>query len=273
MAAQAPLPSAALVAAPPSDFPVADAFTAVRQRVKATGPPPPAPKPAGTAPGPDDDLNDDGGELMIWSVNLVYGELLAHSVVALIGLALGAVQTVRVVQSGSPPADGGACTFVDLGSGEGLPPCAAAAAYPRAWRALMGIELVPRLHRLALAHRAALLEDVAGRGDVAAALDRVSFVCDDMLAPGITWPDEADVAFLNGTCYDIETLEALFKAIERLQPGAVVILTSHVLPPACGAHKLFELLHEATYAASWGDVTARIYRRKKLPRWLAGIKT
>jgi hypothetical protein len=271
MAAHAPLPAAALVAPAPSDFPIADALAAVRQRVKAAGPPPPAPKPAGSAAGPDDDLNDDGGELMIWSVNLVYGELLAHSVVTLVGLALGAVQTARAAAADG----GGACTFVDLGSGEGLPPCAAAAAYPHAWRALTGIELVPRLHRLALAHRAALLEDAAaaGRADVTAALDRVSFVCDDMLAPGITWPAEADVAFLNGTCYDIETLEALFKAIERLQPGAVVILTSHVLPPACGAHKLFELLHEATYDASWGAVTARIYRRKKLPRWLAGIKT
>ena len=255
-----------------SSFSIEEALKAVRERVKAAGNVA-VPQIKG-APKDDDDLNDNG-EMMVWSCNLVYGELLTHSVVKLVDLALSAVDTARLQKSDtSQPRTSQRATFIDLGSGEGAPVCIAAAAFPRAWSRLTGIELVPRLHRLAEAHHAGLMEDaaVAGHIDVIKVLERANFECDDMLKKGVSWPGETDVVFLNGTCYDIETLEALFKAIEGLVPGAVVILTSHKIPADSGAGKLFELLHEGTYDATWGDVTARIYRRKQLPKWIGGIK-
>ena len=50
-----------------------------------------------------------------------------------------------------------------------------------------------------------------------------------------------------------------------MRPGAVLIFTSHRLHSV-----LFECVHEATTDASWGSVTARVYRRKALPKWVAG---
>ena len=53
---------------------------------------------------------------------------------------------------------------------------------------------------------------------------------------------------------------------ESLRPGAVLILTSHKLPSV-----LFECVFEGKLAASWGEVTARVFKRKSLPKWVAGI--
>lgn len=285
--------SGTLDAAPrPGAFPVDAELAAVRAAVKLS--PPARPANLAGAGAADADDESDSGELMIWSINLVYGELLVPSVVALVGEALRAVRTARLeADAAAGAASSWRAAFVDLGSGEGAPALAAAAAYPRAWRSLLGIELVPRLHRLACAHRDGLAARAAARAvartagggagaaaadddaaDVAAALARVRFVCDDMLRPGLSWPADADVVFVNGTCYDEATLGAIYKALEALSPGAVAIVTSHELPAASGAARLFELLHEAPGTpASWGSVTARVYRRLRLPRWLAGIKT
>lgn len=52
-----------------------------------------------------------------------------------------------------------------------------------------------------------------------------------------------------------------------MRPGALLVLTTQRSPS-----KLFELVHEAAYAASWGaGVTARVYRRRRLGRWMSGV--
>lgn len=250
-------------------FPVDEVLQTVRKRVKeAPAPPRPPPASSSSAEAAEGTTETDDGELDIWSVNLVYGELLVPSVVDLVGAALSHY-------CGSGSATNCELVFVDLGSGEGAPPLAAAASFPLAWKALKGIELVPRLHRLALAHRSGMIDETGrlGRADIVAALGRVSFECDDMLKDGFTWARECSIAFVNGTCYDEETLGAIFKAIESLSAGSLIIITSHKMPQSSGAAKLYELLHEGTYGASWGMVTARIYRRLKLPKWIAAIKT
>lgn len=66
--------------------------------------------------------------------------------------------------------------------------------------------------------------------------------------------------------YDEETLEEVYKRFDKLRPGAIVMLTSHKMPSP-----MFEVLFEGRYPASWGEVTARIYRRKQLPAWVAGV--
>jgi hypothetical protein len=160
---------------------------------------------------------------------------------------------------------------------------------------LEGIELLPRLHRTAerlLATARKLLDDdealpiaaAVRRRDEARALlaglpvpaspstssaplssrlDSVKLTMGSFLV--VDW-SAADLVFCNGTCYDDAILHSLWRAMEKLSPGAIVVLTSHKIPS-----KLFELLHEATYASSWGTVSARIYRRVNLPRWVAGV--
>jgi len=221
--------------------------------------------------------------MAIWSVDLVYGELQPHSVAALLDVALPLVETART-RSKAPPSPDAPTTaptppteeqagpapllaFLDLGSGEGVPCIVAAASHPHAWRRLLGVELVPRLATLAGAHLAAAVA-AAPTPAAADALRRVAFTTGDMLAPPPEddWFASADVVFANATCYGDETLRSLFARAEALRPGAVLILTSHKLP----SH-LFELCHEATLDATWGSVTARIYRRSRMPKWVAGV--
>ena len=121
---------------------------------------------------------DGDGEMEIWSINLVYGELLGHSVEILLGHALRACTTAAGIR-------GSGLTFVDLGSGEGWPSIVAALTQPAAWARIDGVELVPRLHRVATSHLSAVAAQPHGE-PVAAALGLVRYFCDDMLAPAMT---------------------------------------------------------------------------------------
>jgi hypothetical protein len=96
--------------------------------------------------------------------------------------------------------------------------------------------------------------------------------------PPLDWASTADVVLVNGTCYDEATLAGVWAALGRLRPGAVAIVTSHRLPPGPGPGVLFEGggrggLEGVVVPASWGGVTARLVRRKRLPRWLASVRT
>ena len=76
----------------------------------------------------------------------------------------------------------------------------------------------------------------------------------------------ADIVLINATAYDFAMIESIARLAEGMRAGAVLALTTHRLPG-----RLFELLAEDTVDASWGDVTLRLYRRLKLPKWVAGI--
>ena len=118
-------------------------------------------------------------EMEIWSINLVYGELKPHALVSLLRQALDACGTVAA-KSGGPLA------YIDLGSGEGFPSIVAALAFPQTpWSRIDGIELIPRLHRLAEAHRDAAIARHLASADGALqllALSKVRYYCGDMLA-------------------------------------------------------------------------------------------
>jgi hypothetical protein len=66
----------------------------------------------------------------------------------------------------------------------------------------------------------------------------------------------------------VDVLERLYRLLDGLKPGAVLMVTSQKLPSP-----LFELVSEGTYEASWGSVTARVYRRQALPKWAARVVT
>lgn len=73
-------------------------------------------------------------------------------------------------------------------------------------------------------------------------------------------------ALLFPRSFDEETLEDIYRRLDKLRPGAVVILSTHKIPSP-----MFEVLFEGRVGASWGDVTVRIYRKKQLPAWVAGV--
>lgn len=203
-----------------------------------------------------------------------------------------------------PPA-----SFWDLGSGEGVPVLVAALCFGHLFRGgCVGAELLAKLDRLAHRHlltaRALLLgrtshggEDGLGTEEVRPTLRAEvppleGWACEDspstlaerclslvdlrvadfLQAEG--W-EGAAVVFCNGTCYQEDVLEPLFKKACKLRPGAVFCITSQLLPPSLcqGSAALFELRWEGVVPSSWGTATARVYRRKEVPRWLSAIKT
>lgn len=197
-----------------------------------------------------------------------------------------------------PPA-----AFWDLGSGEGVPVLVAALCFGRQFRGgCVGAELLAKLDRLAHRHvmtvKALLTGKTAHDGqDVrptllaecpplagwaceddpcALAEHQVGALVDLRVADFLQaeW-EGAAVVFCNGTCYQDDVLEPLFKKASKLRPGAVFCITSQVLPASLcsGSGALFELRWEGVVPSSWGTATARVYRRKEAPRWLSAIKT
>lgn len=175
------LPGAPATASP--DSPLNAIFDLVRQAAVAAAPPKTA-----SASGE----GDDGGELQIWSINLVYGELQPVSVAQLLEAALAALLPDK--RRGATPRATPA--LIDLGSGEGVPCLTAAIRFGDRVGRICGIELIPRLHRAALAHLTAMqtllasgspaVEAAIAPGDgldaAFRAVARIELLCDSFLA-------------------------------------------------------------------------------------------
>jgi hypothetical protein len=144
----------------------------------------------------------------------------------------------------------------------------------------VGIELLPKLHSIALRHR----EAATSLSSAAAA---VEFLCEDFIETLPAKPNHSssalsastavspvqfdwrtsDIVFANATCFDDAMLTVMWKLFEGMRPGAVLIITSHKV-----LSQLFELVFEVVdMKSSWGTATVRTYRRKALPRWLGNI--
>ncbi len=236
-----------------------------------------------------------------WSMNMIYGELTPSSVWTALQLA-----SESAGSSSSDSGSGGrGLTFVDLGSGAGMP-CLVAALGPWFQR-VVGIELAPQLHTSALGNRAAAVEwaranelqadggDSADSDLLARRLARMQLLLGDFLADSLPSEAEdqsqqsttgaavsvhpssptdgisfdwttADVVFANATCFD-DTLRArLIKRAEGIRRGGVLIITSHKVD----SHA-FSLKHELLgQASTFGTASVRIYQRSA-PRWMAGL--
>jgi peroxiredoxin len=178
-------------------------------------------------------------DFLCWDVSHTYGELLPDATAAALRRALSLL----------PP--GGGFTFLDLGSGEGVPVVLASALFPE-FRRVCGVELLPRLHTVAERHVAQL---------TAAAAARVTLRCGDMMEGLEGDLANADVVFFLGTCFGEDVLGPLWRACEQaLRRGAVLICASHEAPAA-----LFELCATEAAPASWGGMaTLRFYKRAGL---------
>jgi|EP01046_Picozoa_sp_COSAG06_P054751 hypothetical protein len=173
-----------------------------------------------------DEASGDGG---LQAGAELYGEINFESLAA-------ALEAIRAHHGGLVGAPGSE-TFIDIGSGSGLPVVGAAALHR--WNAAIGIEIVPELHEVALKN-AQRWRDLKAASAVASALetdgDDVRFVCADALTP----EDEvaaglyaaADVVLCLCTAFSEAMMGALAAQLEQARDGAFLITATVPLPSA-----------------------------------------
>lgn len=83
---------------------------------------------------------------------------------------------------------------------------------------------------------------------------RIHFVHGD--ATVIKWND-ADVVFINSTCFDDQLMNKMATLASELRPGSFVFTTTINLPSPD-----FEILEVSTMRQKWGECTMYIQRRK-----------
>lgn len=67
---------------------------------------------------------------------------------------------------------------------------------------------------------------------------------------------DADIVFINATCYSKKSMEKIEKKLKTLKSGARIIISSKKLKDKC-----FKLLHGRYYLMSWGVCYLRVYRK------------
>ena len=166
-------------------------------------------------------------------------------------------------------------TLADLGSGIGRPVFAAAVARPDLFARVVGVEIIPELHRLA-AEVARLYEAeirgsnpsreptaAAGKGKTSSFPPASVLLGDFLAAPGRrsrdAWAD-ADVVLVNSACFGDATLEAVEAACAAsLKPGALVVTLRRGFGDLGGT---WELLERKERRMSWGASVAFVHRRR-----------
>ena len=164
---------------------------------------------------------------------------------------------------------------LDLGSGIGRPVFAAAVARPDLFARVVGVEIIPELHRLA-AEVARLYEAeirgsnpsreptaAAGKGKTSSFPPASVLLGDFLAAPGRrsrdAWAD-ADVVLVNSACFGDATLEAVEAACAAsLKPGALVVTLRRGFGDLGGT---WELLERKERRMSWGASVAFVHRRR-----------
>jgi len=145
--------------------------------------------------------------------------------------------------------------FVDIGSGTGKPVFGAALLHK--FDDCVGIEILEGLHGLAEKRLAKWHSMVAEQESLQRKkFIRVSLVHGD--ATVIGWAD-ADVVFINSTCFEESLMNKLAALASDLKPGSFVLTTTRVLPS-----NNFEVLESNLFKECWGTATIFIQRRKNL---------
>jgi len=220
-----------------------------------------------------------------WKLSLVYGEMKPHAIASLLKLAHSFIEGGK-----KDDASVDLISFADLGSGEGWPVILCSALFPLTRS--IGIELIQKHVQRARRHLDFLLNESEQRiglemllkalqgGDRLentaltsedlnsfrkSRLSSVEFIEGSFL--DIPW-SQCDLVFCNATAFEGTLLTSIYLQSEGMRPGSVMVLTTQR-----HTSKLFELVHEGKWSPSWeGEtVTARIYRRKRLPKWVSGV--
>ena len=143
----------------------------------------------------------------------------------------------------------------------------AGALYPSQFTSLAGVEILPSYHRASLLNQAHLLTTLPPGGEAHSKVEGIDFHLGDTLDPmHATRIAATDVVFANATAFSEDLLRGVFRILDDLKPGALFICTSQKL-----TSPLFELCQERVVPSSWGEATVRVYRRRKLGKWIAGF--
>jgi len=178
------------------------------------------------------------------SSTLTYGEILFLPFAAV----LRSVQDAGYLDASTA----GSAKFVDVGCGSGRPVFAAALVLD-GFREFLGIEILSDLHHICEQVRHKWNSQVRDLVPEARQAAEVSFVLGD--ACELDWSD-ADLVFMNSTCFGDELLLRLSRVAEQLRPGAVVITTTRRLPSDA-----FRLLQQTKMGETWGDATLFVQQR------------
>jgi hypothetical protein len=169
-------------------------------------------------------------------------------------------------------------SFVDLGSGVGRAVVIASLMQP-CLKLVYGIELLEGLHKLGDHllgfYRKLFLPKLGAEWQG----QQVELVMGDFLQTGPKYSGSSmagaaattdwskiDIVFAHSTCFGDDLLRKVSKECEQLEPGAVVITTSHVLHSA-----MFEIVETQQHTMTWGSATVYIQRKKPMSKWAARI--
>eukprot|EP00470_Lotharella_oceanica_P000575 CAMPEP_0170170082 /NCGR_PEP_ID=MMETSP0040_2-20121228/3045_1 /TAXON_ID=641309 /ORGANISM="Lotharella oceanica, Strain CCMP622" /LENGTH=321 /DNA_ID=CAMNT_0010409241 /DNA_START=29 /DNA_END=994 /DNA_ORIENTATION=- len=141
-------------------------------------------------------------------------------------------------------------TFYDLGSGTGRG--VIAAALVGSFSRLCGVELLSDLHSAAVDVQKVYEHVVAPRLGLDVEQE-VKFVQGNFLKAD--WSD-ANVIFINSTCFSKPLMEKIVKQAVNLSPGTCVVTLTHPM-----VSPYFDLLESKKYDMSWGEATAHIHVR------------
>ena len=186
----------------------------------------------------------------------LYGEMEFESLAV-------ALETIRANHGGMAGAPGTE-TFVDIGSGSGLPVIAAAALHP--WQSSLGIEIAPALHNVALANTTRWLKRRGGARESEDCSD-VRFVCADALSGADKAANDiyrtADVMLCLCTAFPTPMMAALAERLAQAKAGAFLLTSTIFLPSSVWT--VVEVLY---LPMSWGATKIYIHRKAEdYPRW------
>lgn len=133
--------------------------------------------------------------------------------------------------------------FYDLGSGSGRSTLAGLLLFD--FDKVVGIELLPSLHELSMSLRDSYNQIVPNN-------KVFEFHCRSFL-DNTMWAQEADVIFVNSTCFDNTVMEGISAC--PFKCGAFVITLTHKLTDSCS----YRLVYETRLDTSWGAADVFIH--------------
>eukprot|EP00602_Paraphysomonas_sp_CaronLab_P005632 CAMPEP_0185028220 /NCGR_PEP_ID=MMETSP1103-20130426/13860_1 /TAXON_ID=36769 /ORGANISM="Paraphysomonas bandaiensis, Strain Caron Lab Isolate" /LENGTH=244 /DNA_ID=CAMNT_0027562573 /DNA_START=66 /DNA_END=800 /DNA_ORIENTATION=+ len=145
--------------------------------------------------------------------------------------------------------------YVDIGSGSGKSVFGAALVHK--FEDCIGIEVLESLYKIS-DERLHEWNSLVNQTESLSHLrhTKIQFVHGD--ATAIDWSD-ADVVFMNSTCFEDDLLAKLAAQAANLKPGSFVLSTTRKLPSDA-----FEIMETTSMMEVWGECTLFIQRRKTL---------
>jgi hypothetical protein len=143
--------------------------------------------------------------------------------------------------------------FYDLGCGGGKAIFTAALLYPDI--IVRGVESLPPLYDLCQSLQCSLVKMMRDSQYFKHHPLNVEFISGDLTAIDFS---EANIVYLNVTCFDSDIWERICEKLEALPVNARVIITSKYLNS-----ENFDLIDQQSHLMSWGMNTVNIYLKKR----------